>query len=80
MKIQRVEVMEVSDDKGTIQFRKNDVVEILYEINGISEKCLGRIAFIYLKDFEIDASKEYKSDIKNIRYKDIKSIKLIKRE
>ena len=32
MKIENVDVLEVSDDKGTIQFRKNDIVEIIYEI------------------------------------------------
>ena len=101
MKVENVNVLEVSDDKGTIQFRKNDVVEILYEIfkvneenemndrnkmniikeiSKISKKCLGRINFIDTNDVEIDASKEYESNIENIRYKDIKSIKLIKRE
>ena len=101
MKVENVNVLEVSDDKGTIQFRKNDVVEIIYEIFEISEenemndrnkmniineiskiskKCLGRINFIDTNDVEIDASKEYESNIENIRYKDIKSIKLIKRE
>ena len=99
MKVENVNVLEVSDDKGTIQFRKNDVVEILYEIfeineenemndrnkmniikeiSKISKKCLGRINFIDTNDVEIDASKEYESNIENIRYKDIKSIKLIK--
>ena len=101
MKIENVNVLEVSNDKGTVQFRKNDVVEILYEIfevneenemndrnkmntikeiSKISKKCLGRINFIDTNDVEIDASKEYESNIENIRYKDIKSIKLIKRE
>ena len=95
MKIESVDVLEVSNDKGTIQFRKNDIVEIIYEIfeineenemnriNGISrisKKCLGRIIFIDTNDIEIDASKECKSDIKTIQYDRIKSIKLIKRE
>ena len=101
MKVENVNVLEVSDDKGTIQFRENDVVEILYEIfkvneenemndrnkmniineiSKISKKCLGRINFIDTNDVEIDASKEYESNIENIRYKDIKSIKLIKRK
>lgn len=95
MKIESVDVMEVSDYKGTVQFRENDIVEILYEtfeineenemndrnkMNIISKKCLGRINFIYANEVEIDTSKEYESNIKNIRYKDIKSIKLIKRE
>ena len=77
MKIESVDVLEVSDDKGTIQFRKNDVVEILYRI---SKKCLGRITFIDTNTVEIDDSKEYKSDIKSIIYEEIDSIKLIKRE
>lgn len=76
MKIESVDIMEVSDDEGTIQFRKNDIVEILYKI---SEKCLGRITFIDTNNVEIDASKEYKSDVRNIKYCDIDSIKLIKR-
>ena len=80
MKIESVNVLEVYNDKGTIQFKKNDVVEILYEISGISKKCLGRITFIDLNDVEIDASKEYKSDIRTILYNEIDSIKLIKRE
>ena len=95
MKIECVDVFEVSNDKGTIQFRKNDIVEIIYEIfeineenemnriNGISrisKKCLGRIIFIDTNDIEIDASKEYKSDIKTIQYHEIESIKLLKRE
>lgn len=77
MKIESVDIMEVSGDKITIQFRKNDVVEILYRI---SKKCLGRITFIDTNNVEIDASKEYKSDIRSIKYEDIDSIKLIKRE
>ena len=80
MKIENVNVLEVSDYKRTIQFRKNDIVEILYNISGKNKKCIGRITFIDFNHVEIDASKHYKCDIRNIRYNDIDSIKLINRE
>ena len=80
MKIQSVNIMEVSDDKKTIQFRRNNVVKILYEMSGMSKECIGRIIFIDSNRVEIDASKEYKSDIRTILYDDIDLIKLIKRE
>ena len=77
MKIESVDIIEVSDNEGTMQFRKNDIVEVVYSLD---KTCTGRIIFIDTTNFEIDASKEYKSAIKNIEYDDIKSIKLIKRQ
>ena len=77
MKIESVDIMEVSDNEGTMQFRKNDIVKVEYSPY---KTCTGRITFIDTTNFEIDASKEYKSAIKNISYDDIKSIKLIKRQ
>ena len=77
MKIESVDIMEVSDNEETMQFRKNDIVKVEYSLN---KTCTGRITFIDTTNFEIDASKEYKSAIKNINYDDIKLIKLIKRQ
>ena len=77
MKIETVDIMEVSDNEGTMQFRKNDIVKVSYSLD---KTCTGRITFIDTTNFEIDASKEYKSDIRNIEYDDIKLIKLIKRQ
>ena len=76
MKIESVDIIEVSDNEGTMQFRKNDIVKVVYSLD---KTCTGRIIFIDTTNFEIDASKEYKSDIRNINYDDIKLIKLIER-
>ena len=76
MKIESVDIVEVSDNEGTMQFRKNDIVKVVYSLD---KTCTGRIIFIDTTNFEIDASKEYKSDIRNINYDDIKLIKLIER-
>ena len=80
MKIESVDIMEVYDNEGTMQFRKNDIVKVTYVAYSLEKTCIGRITFIDTSNFEIDASKEYKSAIKNISYDDIKSIKLIKRQ
>ena len=77
MKIESVDIMEVSDTEGTMQFRKNDIVKVAYSLD---KTCTGRITFIDTTNFEIDASKEYKSDVRNIKYDDIELIKLIKRQ
>ena len=77
MKIESVNIMEVTINERTIQFRKNDIVKVVYSLD---KTCTGRIIFIDTTNFEIDASKEYKSDIRNIEYDDIKLIKLIKRQ
>ena len=77
MKIESVDIMEVYDNEGTIQFRKNDIVKVVYSLD---KTCTGRITFIGRTNFEMDASKEYKSNIIDIKYDDIKSIKLIKRQ
>ena len=76
MKIESVDIIEVSDNEGTMQFRKNDIVKVVYSLD---KAYTGRIIFIGTTNFKIDASKEYKSDIRNINYDDIKLIKLIER-
>lgn len=63
--------------KELCNLEKNDIVKVMYSLDEI---CTGRITFIDTTNFEIDASKEYKSDIRNIEYDDIKLIKLIKRQ
>ena len=77
MKIGSVDVIEVSDNGGIMHFGKNDIVKVVYSLN---KTCTGRITFIGRTNFEMDASKEYKSAIRDIKYDDIKSIKLIKRQ
>lgn len=77
MKIESVNIMEVTINERTIQFRENDIVEVVYSLD---KTCTGRITFIDTTDFEIDASKEYKSDVRNIKYNDIELITLIKRQ
>lgn len=75
MKIESVDILEVTNDEGAInQFRRNDVVEIIT----FDDKCyIGKITFVDMQSLEIDASKEFESDIKSINYKDIESIKLM---
>ena len=77
MKIGSVDVIEVSDNGGIMHFGKNDIVKVVYSLN---KTCTGRITFIGRTNFEMDASKEYKSNIIDIKYDNIKSIKLIKRQ
>ena len=60
MKIGSVDVIEVSVNGGIMHFGKNDIVKVVYSLN---KTCTGRIIFIDTTNFEIDASKEYKSVI-----------------
>lgn len=58
----------------TVQFRENDIVEIIDVDNN---KYIGRINFIDSNYIEIDASEKFKSHIINIRYNVISLIRLI---
>lgn len=74
MKIEPVNIMEVTNNGVVGQYKKNDIVGIVT----LDNTChIGRITFIDTESLEIDASKEFKSNIKTIKYKSIESVKII---
>lgn len=75
MKLESVDILEVTKDDGSIeQFRRGSIVGIIDK----QDKCyIGKINFVDTESLEIDASKEFESNIKSIKYNEIESIKLI---
>lgn len=69
-------VIETLCNGRAIQFKENDIVEIIDVDNS---KYIGRIDFIDSNYIKIDASEKFKSHIFNIRYNVISSIRLINR-
>lgn len=75
MKLESINILEMTKDDGSIeQFRKGSIVGII-ELNDTCH--IGKITFVDTESLEIDASKEFVSNIESIKHKDIESIKLI---
>lgn len=75
MKLESINILEMTKDDGSIeQFREGSIVGIIKS----TDTCyIGKITYIDTINLEIDASEKFVSNLKSIRYEDIKSIKLI---
>jgi hypothetical protein len=82
MEINSLSIMEVKTKDKTLQLKQEDVIAILLKddkvINPVDCTIRGRITFIDFEAIVLDCSKEYKSDIRTIKFKDISSLFKIK--
>jgi hypothetical protein len=78
MKIESISIIEVKTESNTLQLRSGDIVSVLLKDDTAINPCdctiRGRIIFIDTEDIELDCSKEYESNIRTIRFKDIRNL------